>query len=134
MTTVYKVVRNVNGKLLSLTSFGENICDHDYWIKYEPNKEATPKLGKLFAFKRKKDAVHFIAELTSIVEVWRAKTNSAKKAELKCEGLDNLSIEEFWKTPNPPYTDFFVVNAGPVPKGTVFCSDITLIKKVFSKE
>ena len=144
MPTVYKVVRNREGKLVSAirregnSRFDEVIPDKDASvITYIPNKVTKPEYGEVFAFKRKFDAVRFGnigSHATDIhAEVWRAFAHKTRK--MSCVAGDCLHESAGYNTIYDKFVSFWSgdlahSNQMDAPSGTIVCPSLTLLKKV----
>lgn len=118
---VYKVVTNVNGRLYSYMydpHFASIIAKAIEYVPGEFVKSKIPILSNLYAFKTLEDTASFIPEEDSCLEVWIA--------EAVVSDLPPLILRNFWY--RDTLEDFTLVDA---PKGTVSCSEIKLIKKIY---
>lgn len=121
MATVYKVVfRDVSGRLSSAIVSGY------YGRCYAKGVTTKPRHPEclLLAFRSENDAIQFRRECGWDWEVWRAKTSRARKQSILGSWVDSLA---FWRAPKLRGSMY-------APRGTVACTDITLIKRVWPKE
>lgn len=139
MPIVYKVVRKRGDDLVSAIcrerAYGGIFLDEKVSvIAYAPQKETKPLFGRLFAFRRKSDAVSF-ARLVFNAEIWRATAPDTRKViDIAGDGLSSSEKDMFQSLANK-FLSFWsgkLIGFGKMeaPLGTVVCSSITLLKKV----
>jgi len=131
MTTVYKVLSIVDGKLFSAFA-PPNIS-----VTYEKDKESKPKVGLLFAFSSLESAKKLRFGVGQTIWKAEAKIDESKTAELIskniCKSMFTLeslkTVNAFWKRGELPL-NLHPTLYGPIPEGTVLCKSITLKEKV----
>lgn len=128
---MYKVVRKLRGRLYSATISKRLmlLSTLKKWlVKYEPNKWAKAKIGKLFVFKNLDDAINFVKEtrfmFSEEVEIWRCKTIDTQQMNLMETSIYRYLL--FWATDPPPSP----IHNIPTPKGTFVASKVMLTKRV----
>ena len=127
---VYKVVSRAvseDGRVLNRISasgrFDMDSNPDEWTLIYKQNEPTLPVIGKLFAFETE-DAAHTFVRRCGGSEIWEAETSYAKPAKfVACATPD---IELFWNNDTHGMTI-------PAPKGTMFCDDITLTKKLWDR-
>jgi hypothetical protein len=134
MTTVYKIVRVVDGKMYSV-DVSAYATDHPFCVEYKKGEtafppEACPK-SKLMAFSELDWAIRFLDWYgrpyapVDQYQIWEAQTRKAVEApSWICSNLD--LYDWYWDGKMDVLNDWiFSTHAG-----TVFCDDITLIRRV----
>lgn len=126
--TVYKVVNAARGKKTSVWA-GANLA-----ILYTPGVRTEGKHGPILAFDSIEHAERFARLRGGECEVWRcATTNEYREIDVMIDAravnhCSAYEIRQFWKGGSTG------LRLGYPPPGTVACSDITLLEKVWPKE
>ena len=117
--TVYKVVVKQRGTFWSYAKF---LVSNKYALEYKLGKTTVPKIGKLFVFKRKKDAKDFFKQedLFNIACIMKGKAVNVEQGTWRCD-LEG-SFEEFWEAFKKNISYYDVCQA---PQGTFICDSFT---------
>lgn len=123
---VYKVV-------LKRTSYVSSFCTQ-YGVRYDPNKVSTPRVGFLYAFRTREDAIEYVN--THLRSTY---LRSGNIVILECNAVvtrhrihrvcmsSSDRFPEFWEM-KKLYRDSDYSRIAP--KGTVYCREITPIREV----
>ena len=125
----YKVVRVVGKKYYSFTRGLER-----FEVKYEIGKAVKAKIGKLFIFKRLKDAKLFLSYMKfdrHDYSILKVEVKGVEKAEKSSVLIDDF-VEVFWRNklykepldvvPNQPFS--------AVPKGTLVADSVLPVEVI----
>lgn len=128
-TTVYKLTTPNRESVVGYNRFANDILLSHQWmtIKYPTLKWTYPKFGKLFAFSNLQSAKDALA-IHKGCHIWEAKAEICEDIKLDVVLLDNTkeTLEKFWqKLPKLHTSEGFTL-----PKETVFCNRIRLIKRI----
>lgn len=121
---VYKVVKkDILGRYVSAAMLSKTFKTEYFLNKksYPPTKFST---AWLIAFKTLEDAKHFSGYGFII---FRASATKTKQCNIICHLLTTEGILRFWKEGD--YKNPCLVGSY-VPPGSIFCSDITLLKEI----
>jgi len=129
---IYKVVRVLSsGKRMSMAVKSRT----KYCVEYKEGMAATPKIGKLFAYRRKFDAICFAKMMkwrNQSVEVWTAAGTNATSLAFRSWDTDSPSIGRFWQLfdEGSNLGLYKYSNDITMTVGVVGCDSITLKKRV----
>lgn len=125
----YKIVRPRNGRLFSAI-----VVDTPLQIEYIPGKIAVPKLGYLMAFDSPETLTKFRIRnliLEPMWEFWECEAEIVDGPIWTPASLTEDDILRFWNLlQNSNMTNYPDNMARSVVEGTVFCSSITLTKRL----
>ena len=141
MKTVYKILFSHNRKLYSMIKI-HTIKEKNKGGKYKfvqryfTNRTNYPKYGKIFAFDNLEAAQRYLycfndvlADKLVIVEATTTKTSTPK--QLGIEYIPYYTAEDkvitFW---SDEYYSVSPRNRNNIPDNTVFCDDLTLLRKI----
>ena len=119
---VYKIVANVNGRLISAFSIGPGLT-----VEYFEGKWVEGRLGPLFAFKDE-DAAYWFASVIKDREIWLAEAEGVREVPRIIDArhlLDTKLVKSFWLGACVGEG----VLAVPV-SGTVVCDRVKLLTKL----
>lgn len=116
---MYKVIRRSGDIIHSISTSGL------YRLQYKLNEWTEPKIGKIFVFKEKEDAIWFqlLGSPCSYSEIYKCEAENAEPME-RCAMCIEPSITKFWKGKTKPYHD------QKTPKGTYGADRIKLLEKI----
>ncbi len=120
----YKIVKvDFDGTYKSCLGFTDLKC----CVEYKVGEPVYPKIGKLFVFKRKADAIRFGENLWIFDKEFKLfsclATEAKKQIEVSYVVNDNC-VRSFWDFTMP---DCHIKEA---PTGTYCCSSVTLVKEI----
>lgn len=114
---MYKIVRNINGKLYSSNTTG------DYEIEYKLGEFVKPKIGKLFVFYLLEHAKRFRSFMD--YEIYTCECINPRYHPLPVLCNDEIYFDAFW---NSNYIEY---NHIMFPPDYYYCADeVKLIEKV----
>lgn len=122
---VYKAVRQVRGKLKSIVPrrhSGKCIAN----LTYAKGKTTKPIFGKVFAFDNMEAAIEFVG-MRPHPQIWLAEAPDKTKIETIASDSHSMCLarfKRFWEGKESS-------DSMAAPSGTVVCSEITLVKKVW---
>lgn len=105
------------------------VTTNSYALDYSYGR-VHPKIGKIFAFLTKEDAIEYIGARIGAVQIWTATACfSETQLQFVSVAVDKTSIERFWNhvhggTFSPPPMI-------QVPRGTVLCDWIYLNEVIY---
>ncbi len=119
----YKIVKvDSDGTYKSCLGFTDLKC----CVEYKVGEPVYPKIGKLFVFKKKADAIRFSKSFWNLNKSFKLfsclATEAKKQTEISYVVSDNC-VKSFWDFTLPDY------DIDEAPKGTYCCSSVTLVKE-----
>lgn len=118
--TIYKVCRREKNKYYSVNS---KLKNSKFRLEYVIGKITKPKIGKIFAFEKLKDAEHFMKFFERNVAIFKAKGYGIEKVQEVLYYPSESNLQQFWNNENT--NDLFTV----IPKVRgIFVEKIKIIE------
>ena len=119
----YKIVRVAfDGTYKSCCGLTDLSC-----VEYKVGEPVYPKIGKLFVFKKKADAIRFSKSILNFKKRFKLFSCLATEAKEQTEVsyiVNDDCIKSFWDFTMPDY------QTKEAPTGTYCCSSVTLVKEI----
>jgi len=125
---VKKYYKVVDEHLCSAVATGK------FKVKYSLDGWVEPEIGKLFCFDNLESAKGF-ANNDGLLKVFECKVKNPEKYEGFVLSIGFCyGIKRFWKNYFKKLKDWYVWGITRVPKGTILCDSIKLVKEVVNED